>query len=71
VTQASHPAAVTADAVVRCRQPRDRLGVDLGAIPPRAAAPSRHTGRWQLEQGRVAPDLADDGVAAPHRGPDH
>src|SRR5215212_8392332 len=71
VPQASHPAAVTAEAVVRCRQPRDRLGVDLGAILPRAAAPSRHTGRWQLEQGRVAPDLADDGMAAPHRGPDH
>jgi hypothetical protein len=57
--------------MVRDRQLRDRLGVELGAIQPRAPAPAGCTRRRQLEQGRVAPDLADDGMATPHRSPDH
>ena len=71
MAQASHPAAIAADAVLRDRQLRNRLGVELGAIQPRTPAPAGCT-RWrQLEQGRVAPDLTDDGVTALHRRPDH
>jgi hypothetical protein len=70
VAQAGHPAAVAADAVARGRQPRDRLGVDLLAIHPWAPTGSRRARRRHPEQGGVAPDLADDGMAAPQRGPD-
>src|SRR3954452_9193669 len=71
VTQASQPTAIAANAVVRCRQPPNRLGIELGAIQPRTPAPAGCT-RWrQLEQGRIAPDLTDNGVTALHRRPDH
>jgi hypothetical protein len=71
VAQASHPTAIAANAVVRYRQPRNRLGIELGAIQPRAPAPAGCTRRRQLEQSRVAPDLTDNGVTALHRCPDH
>src|SRR3954447_24272915 len=71
VAQASHPAVIAADAVVRDRQLRPRRRVELGAIQPRAPAPAGCTRRRQLEQGRVAPDLTDNGVTALRRRPDH
>jgi len=71
VAQASHPAVIAANAVMGDWQLRNRLRVELGAIQPRAPAPAGWTRRRQLEQGRVAPDLTDDGMATPHRGPDH
>jgi len=71
VAQASHPAGVTTDAVLRGRQLCNRFGVELGAIQPRTPAPAGCP-RWrQLEQGRVAPDLTDDGVTALQRRSDH
>ncbi len=71
MAQASHPAAVATDAVLRDRQLRNRFGVELGAIQPRTPAPAGCP-RWrQLEQGRVTPNLTDDGVTALQRRPDH